>query len=151
MIRILFIQKIWVELLGVMSISAVLKKNGHRCDLLISSDKQKIIDYIESFHPHVIGFHCVTGQHKWVLELSEIIKRRVGYKIIIIYSQIIKAARISHKVGLKFVTQNMLGLPGETLENAFETLELNWKIKPDHWWCSVFQPYPSTNIVEYAL
>lgn len=374
MVRILFIQKIWFELLGIMSISAVLKKNGYSCDLLISSDKQKIINYVKTFRPHVIGFHCVTGQHKWVLELSQAIKKCVGYKVIIILggphptffpeivqneyidivcrgegeyaildllnsieqgknyihiknlyvklngriyknevrtlinnldelplpdrdiyyekyhfirnspiryfiasrgcpyhcsfcfnykernlyrklgryvrwrsadnvikelkavhdkyglktvrfeddilslnrkwllsllaryqdeikvpfscylradsidldialalknsgcylvsyaietgneklrnellckeisdSQIIKSAEILHKVGLKFVTQNMLGLPGETLENVFETLELNWKIRPDHSWSSVFQPYPSTTIAEYAL
>ena len=36
----------------------------------------------------------------------------------------------------------MIGMPGETLEHAFETVALNQRIKTDFLYFSVFQPYP---------
>ena len=64
---------------------------------------------------------------------------------------IIEAARLLHKYKIKFKTYNMLGLPDETLDNAFETLELNAKIKTTFPWCSIFQPYPGTELGRYAI
>ena len=47
-------------------------------------------------------------------------------------------------------TYNILALPGETLENAFETLYINVKIKSDFAACSLLQPFPKYEITEYA-
>src|SRR3989339_604491 len=44
---------------------------------------------------------------------------------------IYKAAAILRKAGLKFRTYNILGLPGETLDDAFATVEMNIKLKAD--------------------
>lgn len=54
-----------------------------------------------------------------------------------------------HKIG--FNTTNMIGLPGETIENAVEGLKLNMKINPHVAWYSIFQPYPKTELGEYCL
>lgn len=64
--------------------------------------------------------------------------------------QIIKSTGIIKKYGIKLQIYNMLGTPGETLETAFETLELNKKIRPTYAWCSLLQPYPKTEVFEYA-
>jgi radical SAM superfamily enzyme YgiQ (UPF0313 family) len=64
---------------------------------------------------------------------------------------IINAAGILHKYKIRFKTYNMLGLPDETMDTALETLRLNAKIKTDYPWCSIFQPYPSTELGEYAI
>ena len=40
----------------------------------------------------------------------------------------------------------MVGLPGETVEQAFKTVRINAKVRPDFPWCSVLQPYPGTQI-----
>ncbi|MBF0300686.1 MAG: B12-binding domain-containing radical SAM protein [Oligoflexia bacterium] len=63
---------------------------------------------------------------------------------------IIKAAERLHRNKIRILTNNMLGLPGETLENAFKTVKLNIKIKTDYPWCSLLQPYPNTKIEEYV-
>ena len=60
--------------------------------------------------------------------------------------QIVKAAALYKKYGIKFKTYNMLGLPGENLEDAFKTVELNAGIKTDLPWASVLLPYPGTDI-----
>jgi len=62
-----------------------------------------------------------------------------------------ETARILHEVGLKFQTTNMMGLPGETLEDAVRTLRLNIEIGADAAWTSLYQPYPGTDLGEYAL
>ena len=64
--------------------------------------------------------------------------------------QIVNLARLLHARGIKFLTSNMFGLPGETLENAFETVELNHRIKTDYLYSSIFQPYPKLRLTEFA-
>ena len=65
--------------------------------------------------------------------------------------QIINAARLFKKYKIKFGTYNMLCLPGETIEDAFETLKLNAKIRTNNPMCAIFQPFPKTELTEYAI
>ena len=66
-------------------------------------------------------------------------------------NQIIKTAGLIKKQDIDLLTFNMFGLPGETLENAFETIKLNIKIKADYCYSNVLQPFPKTKITEYAI
>jgi len=49
-----------------------------------------------------------------------------------------------YKIG--FVLQNMIGLPESNLKRDMETLFVNIKCRPTLGWCSIFQPYPMTEI-----
>ena len=60
--------------------------------------------------------------------------------------EIIRTAQHLKKYRIRFRTYNMLGLPGETLEDAIETLQMNIRIKADFPWASVFMPYPGTEL-----
>ena len=62
-----------------------------------------------------------------------------------------RAAGLFRKHRIRFITYNMVGLPGETLEQAFETLRLNMALKPDLAICFIFQPYPGTELSDYAI
>lgn len=64
--------------------------------------------------------------------------------------QIKTAAGHIKRHGIKLATYNILGLPGETLDNAIETYKLNKEIGTDFIWCSMLQPYPGTAINEYV-
>lgn len=64
---------------------------------------------------------------------------------------LIQAAELFHRHKIGFVTYNILGLPGETLELALETLRLNIKLRPYYAICFIFQPFPGTPLAEYAL
>ncbi len=64
--------------------------------------------------------------------------------------QIIDSAALLKKCGIKFATYNIVGIPTETIENAFETVEINIKIKTDYPRCSFLTPYPGTRIAEFA-
>ncbi|MGA2090772.1 MAG: radical SAM protein [Endomicrobiales bacterium] len=61
------------------------------------------------------------------------------------------AATQLHEAGLKFRAYNIIGLPDETVEDAYKTLEMNIAIKTDYPWCSLFTPYPRTALAEYAI
>jgi len=54
-----------------------------------------------------------------------------------------------HKI--KFRTYNMVGFPGETIAQAFKTVQINIDIKTDFPWCSIFFPYPGTRLGSYAI
>lgn len=75
---------------------------------------------------------------------NQVLKKQLDNK------QIIEAADLLHQAGISFRTYNILGLPDETLEDAFSTVELNIKIKADYPWCSIFSPFPGTELSDYA-
>lgn len=64
--------------------------------------------------------------------------------------QIIEGAGLLKKYNIKLLSANMFGMPTETLEEAFETVELNLKIKSDTTSSSIFQPIPGTRSYEIA-
>jgi radical SAM superfamily enzyme YgiQ (UPF0313 family) len=65
--------------------------------------------------------------------------------------KIIEAANTIHKANLKLYTFNMIGYPGETLDQGLDTMKINIKTKTDYTWVSIFQPYPRTKLGEYAV
>lgn len=74
----------------------------------------------------------------------EILKRNVTNQ------QIIDAAKYLRKYGIKYITFNMCGLPTETLKEAFETMELNAKIKSNISTPTVLQPIKGTEIYKFV-
>jgi len=66
-------------------------------------------------------------------------------------ASIYEAARLLRKYGIKFKTYNILGLPGETIDNAFETIRMNAKIRTDYPWSSILVPYPKTELSEMMI
>tara|TARA_Y100000591_G_scaffold22350_1_gene16483 strand:+ start:117 stop:1814 length:1698 start_codon:yes stop_codon:yes gene_type:complete len=51
-----------------------------------------------------------------------------------------------HKYGIKVASFNIIGCPGETRENVFETIELNRKLKVQSCNVYIMFPYPGTPI-----
>lgn len=94
-----------------------------------------------------VGLHSVTfaiesgnSRLRW-----SVLERKMSDKIIL------KGAEILHKYGIKFRTENMIGIPEETMETALETLDLNIECNPTIAWASLFQPYPGTKLGERCL
>lgn len=74
-----------------------------------------------------------------------ILKRNISEK------QTLSAAKLCHKYKINLFTQNMVGLPDETLGNVWETIFLNIKCHPSYAWASIFQPYPRTELCDYSI
>jgi anaerobic magnesium-protoporphyrin IX monomethyl ester cyclase len=65
--------------------------------------------------------------------------------------EIVRAFDLVHKHGISIAAENILGLPGGSLETDLETLELNIRCRVDNPVSTLFQPYPKTRLGQYAL
>ena len=70
MAKILFVQNIEYDYLGVMYVSSVLKNAGHECDLLIQHDPEKIINYAAGKNYTIFAFSIMSGIHQWALKVT---------------------------------------------------------------------------------
>jgi radical SAM superfamily enzyme YgiQ (UPF0313 family) len=52
--------------------------------------------------------------------------------------------------GFRVQTANLIGVPHETIETALKTVKMNQILKPEIAKCAILQPYPRTEINEYA-
>jgi radical SAM superfamily enzyme YgiQ (UPF0313 family) len=75
---------------------------------------------------------------------NELLKRNMSRE------QILNACRLLHEGGLNFTTTNMLALPTSNLEDDFETVQLNIECRPVYAHAFLFQPYPKTELGEFA-
>jgi anaerobic magnesium-protoporphyrin IX monomethyl ester cyclase len=75
----------------------------------------------------------------------QLLKRKISNREIVEKMALLRA---NH---LKTFGYNMLGLPDETIENAFETLELNAKCKITYPMTFMFHPFPNIDLTKYSL
>jgi anaerobic magnesium-protoporphyrin IX monomethyl ester cyclase len=90
---------------------------------------------------HSVSMGIETGNDRL---RNDLLKRRMSRE------QILEAARLIREGGLHFTTTNMIGLPTSTLEDDFETLELNIQAQPSYAHVFIFQPYPRTELGEFT-
>lgn len=64
---------------------------------------------------------------------------------------IIRCAGILKRHGLRVQTSNMFCLPGETIDDALETVRLNVRIGTDLVFSALFMPFPDTSLSEYCV
>ena len=64
---------------------------------------------------------------------------------------VIRAVRAARSCGLKVGMYNLIGIPGETVEDFRRTVEVNRACQPDHFLLSVFFPYPGSDLHEKVL
>jgi hypothetical protein len=64
---------------------------------------------------------------------------------------LVRAAQMLHAHGIRLRTNNMVGLPGERLDEMLETLAINQRIQPHDAVCRFFTPYPGTELARWAV
>ncbi len=64
---------------------------------------------------------------------------------------IYEGAALFKKNKVKIVTENILGIPGETYNKALKTLQVNKHIDPDVANVSIFSPFPKLPLTEYSV
>lgn len=74
----------------------------------------------------------------------EVLKRRMSNE------QIITSFHILKKVGLRTMSNNILGLPYSTFENEMESIDLSIKSKVDYGVFTILVPYPKTDIGNFC-
>lgn len=76
---------------------------------------------------------------------NKVLKRNMTREQIENAGYLLNKYKVPHKIG------NMLGLPGETLDDMVDTLRLNVKIRPNIGLATIFTPYPGLEITRYAV
>lgn len=61
------------------------------------------------------------------------------------------AVNLLKKWEIKVMVQNILGLPTSTIEDDLWTLEANIRCQPTYAWCSIFNPYPGTELGDLCV
>ena len=83
MARLLFLQEVANEYIGVMCLSAFAKSKGHDCDILIASEEGKhFYNKIKDYNPDAIAISVMTGYHNYYLDLAVRAKELVGVPVI---------------------------------------------------------------------
>lgn len=78
--KILFIYKHeFVEPLGIMYLSAYLKKHGHECDFLDVAFEDDILRSVKKISPGIIAYSIMSGKHKFFRDLNAKLKREVSF------------------------------------------------------------------------
>jgi radical SAM superfamily enzyme YgiQ (UPF0313 family) len=75
---------------------------------------------------------------------NEVLKRRMSDE------NILEAARIIRASGIRLVTANILALPGGSLKDDWETIDLNIRARPNYSSAAILQAFPGTEIHETA-
>jgi anaerobic magnesium-protoporphyrin IX monomethyl ester cyclase len=65
--------------------------------------------------------------------------------------EIVAGCRRLKEQKIRIMSFNMIGLPGETVDNVFETMRLNAECGADYAMTMIMQPYPRTDIADYAI
>lgn len=61
------------------------------------------------------------------------------------------ACALLHRNRIRFATENILGIPGTSLDDDLLTYAVNRRVRPQHSFASLMQVYPRTGIAAYAL
>jgi len=102
----------------------------HSADLLVKSGAYGVAIGLESGSEHL---------------RSVVIKKNVKNE------HMVEGAKLLRERKIKMLTTNMIGLPGETLDQAFETVELNMRLKSNYTRANTFLLFPGLPMVDYAV
>jgi len=131
------LNKTWLE-----EFTAIYKKEIKKpfvCSTHINALNEDIIKLLVDSGCVTVSFGIETGNEKL---RHQLLNKHITNK------QIKETALLLKKHNLKFMTFNMVGIPGETIENVWETINLNVEIKADYPRCSILTAYPGTRIAE---
>lgn len=109
-----------------------------RADLI----NEEVVDLLADAGCLAVSFGIESGNDR---VRNEILQKEVEAE------RILLAARELRRRKIKIITYNILGSPTESIEEAWDTVRINQKVRPDFCFVSLMQPYPKTKIWETAV
>jgi len=91
---------------------------------------------------HRMSIGCEHGNEEF---RRKVIGRNIGNQ------EIIRAFECAYDHGVSITVNNIIGLPDETRELAFDTIELTRKLKVDSIKCAIFTPFHGTKLRKLAV
>lgn len=77
--------------------------------------------------------------------------RRIVLKRNYLNDDFMNTVSLARKHGIKIYIFNMIGLPGESLNDHMETVMLNRRCQPDGHYTGIFYPYPGTELYDICI
>ena len=111
------------------------------CNIRYDSVNQHAADLLERAKCYGAAVGLESGNQ----EIRETVIRKRSKN-----EHIVEGARLLREKNIKVLTTNMIGLPGETLDNALETVQLNMVLKSDYVRANTFLLFPGLPLVEYS-
>lgn len=108
---------------------------------------------VENLDENLVKLMKESGCDKVTLgvECGDEDTRKNIFKRYMTNAQILSACALIKKYNIRLFTSNMVGLPNETVNDAFKTVEINRKINPEMSNCYVLVPFPKTDISDYCI
>ena len=110
---------------------------GFGCNLRADTVDETLLESLKRAGCTQVSFGVESG-NEWLRE--KILNRKITNE------QIISAFDTAHRLGMKTLAYNMIGLPYETPHMVQETIELNKRIASSQVAISFFYPYPLTEL-----
>lgn len=109
------------------------------CQLRIDCLTEEKVRTLKEAGCYSVTFAIESGNQvtRWVVLNKKITDR-----------QVIKGVELLKKYNLRFRIENIIGLPGELIENALATFKMNTRCGGTYNWVSLYQPYPRTKLGE---
>ncbi|MBN1868368.1 cobalamin-dependent protein [Candidatus Sumerlaeota bacterium] len=63
---------------------------------------------------------------------------------------LLRASRVLRDYGILLLTQNLIGIPHETIDTVLETIDLNYRCRPEVMQLNLYTPHPATKLGRYA-
>ncbi|MHA1132270.1 MAG: B12-binding domain-containing radical SAM protein, partial [Candidatus Helarchaeota archaeon] len=80
--KVLFLQNNFFGNYAIMLLSAVLKKAGHQCDLLIDAFEENIVEKTLKLNPDIIAFSITSPEREWMVKRGREIRKKFKKLII---------------------------------------------------------------------
>ena len=151
----------------IKNVASIINKNYKKYKLVIvlsamagvTNDLQKLIDQIDYPSSKENDLILTSGEQVTVGLLSMVLNKMkiksmplLGWQVPIITDSSYEKAKILNDSGIPYGLNAIIGLPGETREMVFETIELIRQIEGyDGIGVSIFIPYCGTKLREYAV
>jgi len=74
--RLLFVDGLWVEKFGIMSLIPTLESAGFEVRLLLTRNKRRLLRTVGEFKPRYVAFSVTTGYHTKALEMAHAVHNR---------------------------------------------------------------------------
>ena len=102
---------------------------------------EEVVVALKNAHCHSVKMGIETADDNLN---NTVLKRDLNLK------QVEDAINLCKKHGVKVETFNLIGIPGETIEQALKTMQFNSDMGVDFARCALVQPYPKTDLEEYC-
>lgn len=128
-------------------------------------------DWLESFvraYPG-IPFHCNIRANTVTENMIKLLKQAGVYSVRFAYEtanenlrnnvlnrgmsqvEVDRCVSLLRKYDIPFMVQNIIGIPDGSIFDDLVTLDANMNWNPDYAWCSIYQPYPGTELAQRCI